>query len=149
MICGEGLRMIKVLLCCGAGFSSSALTKHAKNQIVEKGYSEKMSIEFSPLSLSLEVMDDYDIVICCPHLKSSCDKFLKDNQVHIPIYLLPPRMYGYMDIEEIYQDCIDIIEMFQSGHQNPVHFEGEENVMKIQRMKAFSHSFQKNRGGQK
>ena len=133
--------MIRVLLCCGGGFSSSALAQKAKNEIIAKGYSDKMSIEFSPFALSFEVMHNYDIIVCCPHLKMHVISSLKDMEVNIPIYLLPPRMYALLDVVEIYQDCIDIIDLYKNGKSNPVCFDGEENLMRIQRIKAHSHTY--------
>lgn len=54
--------------------------------------------------------------------------------IHIPTYLLPPRIYGNMQLDVIIKDCEDILEMYKNGAANPVSFPGEENLMKNRRM---------------
>ena len=117
--------MIRVLLCCGGGFSSSYVAERMKKEIIAKN------------------LDNFDIIICCPHLNIDVKQLLEKTDVQVPIYILPPRMYGNMEIEEIYQDVIDLLEIYQQTHMNPVHFPGEENVLKITRQKAYKHVYQK------
>lgn len=38
--------MIRILLCCGGGFSSSAIATRMKKEIKEKNLEDKYSIEF-------------------------------------------------------------------------------------------------------
>ena len=128
--------MIRVLLCCGGGFSSSYVAERMKKEIIAKNLSNQLEMEFSPFSLVLEKIDNFDINIYVKQL-------LEKTDVQVPIYILPPRMYGNMEIEEIYQDVIDLLEIYQQTHMNPVHFPGEENVLKITRQKAYKHVYQK------
>ena len=46
-------------------------------------------------------------------------------------------MYGNMEIEEIFLDVIDIIEIYHCKKVNPTHFSNEENVFKIKRNKSY------------
>lgn len=135
--------MIRVLLCCGGGFSSSYVAERMKKEIIAKGLSDQLEMEFSPFSLVLEKIDNFDIIICCPHLNIYVKQLLEKTDVQVPIYVLPPRMYGNMEIEEIYQDVIDLLEIYQQTHMNPVRFPGEDNVLKITRQKAYKHVYQK------
>lgn len=135
--------MIRVLLCCGGGFSSSYVAERMKKEIIAKNLSNQLEMEFSPFSLVLEKIDNFDIIICCPHLNIYVKQLLEKTDVQVPIYILPPRMYGNMEIEEIYQDVIDLLEIYQQTYMNPVHFPGEENVLKITRQKAYKHVYQK------
>ena len=96
--------MIRVLLCCGGGFSSSYVAERMKKEIIAKNLSNQLEMEFSPFSLVLEKIDNFDIIICCPHLNIYVKQLLEKTDVQVPIYILPPRMYGNMEIEEIYQD---------------------------------------------
>ena len=91
----------------------------------------------------LRKINNFDIIICCPHLNIYVKQLLEKTDVQVPIYILPPRMYGNMEIEEIYQDVIDLLEIYQQTHMNPVHFPGEENVLKITRQNAYKHVYQK------
>lgn len=135
--------MIRVLLCCGGGFSSSYVAERMKKEIIAKNLSNQLEMEFSPFSLVLEKIDNFDIIICCPHLNIYVKQLLEKTDVQVPIYILPPRMYGNMEIEEIYQDVIDLLEIYQQTHMNLVHFPDEENVLKITRQKAYKHVYQK------
>jgi PTS system cellobiose-specific IIB component len=128
--------MIRILLCCGGGFSSSALATRMQKAIISKGMEEKVSIEFYPLYTAGEVCQNYDIIMCCPHLKMHVKDFIKRIEPNIPIYVLPPRMYGMMDIEELYMDAQDVIHIYQETKENPVYFLGEEDILRVTRLVA-------------
>lgn len=131
--------MIRILLCCGGGFSSSFVAERMKKEIQSYNMQNDVSIEFSPFSIAKERFLEFDIVVCCPHLNIYVKQLVAKENVPIPIYVLPPRMYGNMEIKEIYQDARDLIEIFQQTQQNPVHFPNEENVLKITRQCAYYH----------
>ena len=131
--------MIRILLCCGGGFSSSFVAERMKKEIQSYNMQNDVSIEFSPFSIAKERFLEFDIVVCCPHLNIYVKQLVAKENVPIPIYVLPPRMYGNMEIKEIYQDARGLIEIFQRTQQNPVHFPNEENVLKITRQCAYYH----------
>ena len=83
--------MIRILLCCGGGFSSSAIASRMDKEIKEKNLEEKYSIEFLPFGLGLKELDRFDVVILCPHLKVELDKALK-NQPSPPEMMFPDAM---------------------------------------------------------
>lgn len=60
--------MIKILLCCGGGFSSSALSSKAEKEILENNMQNDYSIEFSPFFTANNKISQFDILVCCPHL---------------------------------------------------------------------------------
>lgn len=133
--------MIRLLICCAGGFSSSALAEKAKKEVIEKHMEDKISVAFSPFSMAARELGDYDIMMVCPHqkyqIKQYNDKYVKDK---IPIYLIPPRLYGTMAIEEVYQDAKDLLEIFKENPHNPCHFPDEDDVMKIKRNVAYAHA---------
>lgn len=131
--------MIRILLCCGGGFSSSYVTERMKKEIIEEHLENEVMIEFSPFSIGLERINEFDIIVCCPHLNIYVKQLVAKQEIPIPIYLLPPRMYGKMEIHEIYQDAKDILVLFEKTHTNPVHFPHEDNVLRITRSCAFAH----------
>lgn len=132
--------MMKILLCCGGGFSSSALAVRMQKEIVEKGWEDKYSIEFLPITLGIKVVDDYDVVLLCPHLKVELNRAFKEGLTfNKPIYLLPPKMYGLMKLEEIVCDCEDVIKMYQENPTVPVTFPGEDNLLRVTRGVAYRH----------
>lgn len=129
--------MIKILLCCGGGFSSSALSKKAEKEIIENNMENDYYIEFSPFALALKRSSEFDIIVCCPHLIYEVNKIFKTSTPDIPIYILPPKMYGLMNIKELALDVTDIIDIYNKSKINPVHFPGEENTMMITRHVAY------------
>jgi len=133
--------MIKILLCCGGGFSSSYIVERMKRDIVNNSLENEVMIEYSPFTLSLEVINQYDIMICCPHLNVYIKPFIRKNNISIPIYVLPPRMYGNMNIVEIYEDVVELIEIYNKTKMNPVHFPGEDVVLKIKRNQSYKKTF--------
>lgn len=135
--------MVKILICCLGGFSSSAMSVKMSNEIKEKGYEDKISIDFQPFALSRDVMNQYDVVMCCPHLKFEISTFMKKyGDIETPIYLLPPKMYGSMNVEDVYEDALDIVEGFKETKMNPFHFPNEDNVMRIKRICSYRKSVQ-------
>ncbi|MDR4946985.1 PTS sugar transporter subunit IIB [Neobacillus cucumis] len=129
--------MIRILLCCGGGFSSSALATKVGKDIVENNLQNDFYIEFSPFSLAKEKMNEFDIVVCCPHLRFDVKRMIDNLNPDKPIYILPPRMYGLINIQELSLDAIDVIELYNKTKVNPVHFPGEEHVLRITRNVAY------------
>nr|WP_319215481.1 hypothetical protein [uncultured Trichococcus sp.] len=132
--------MVHILLCCGGGFSSSALAAKVKKDIQQYQLEDQFEIEFSPFMIAQEKMDRFDIVVCCPHLTYDVKKMVKNASPDKPIYILPPRMYGLIDIRELSTDVLDVLEMYSQSPINPVHFPGEENVMRVTRSVAYRRS---------
>lgn len=126
--------MIKILICCLGGFSSSAMSVKMTKDIEANNFQDKVSIEFQPFALSYKVIDEYDVVMCCPHLKFEMAKFLKEHKdISTPLYLLPPKMYGTMNVNDVYEDAEDIISGYKENPMTPFHFPEEDNVMRIKR----------------
>lgn len=132
--------MIKILICCGGGFSSSAMSVKVQKEIEAKGIQDKVSVNFCPFELSREHLDEADVIMVCPHQKYRVKQYVKDYvQDKKPVYLIPPKMYGTMEIEELYTDAADILEEFQKTRMNPFHFPGEDDIMRVRRSKAYRH----------
>lgn len=125
--------MIKILLCCGGGFSSSALSNKVKKEILENNMQDDYYIEFSPFSLAEQKMSEFDIIVCCPHLKFDVDKMIRTSTPDKPIYILPPVMYGMIRFKELSLDTIDAIALYNKTKINPVSFPGEENIHRVTR----------------
>lgn len=126
--------MIRILICCLGGFSSSAMVKKVKNEIIENNLQDKMYVEFSPFSNAYKVFHEYDVIMVCPHTRYEVTAFIKKHDdLEIPIYVLLPKMYGQMKAEELYIDAEDIIRGYKETKANPWHFKGEEETMTIKR----------------
>lgn len=132
------MKKIKCCISCGGGFSSSTMAEYIKNGILENHLEEELEIQFLPFHLSSQRLDEFDILILCPHLVYPLNRFLKKNPTpHIPIYLLPIKMYGPVDIQEVYQDIKDLLAMYEKEPVCPIHFPNETNCLKIPRLKAY------------
>ncbi|WP_026887632.1 PTS sugar transporter subunit IIB [Clostridium beijerinckii] len=129
--------MIRILLCCGGGFSSSALASKVEKEILESNMQNDYSIEFSPFLLVNKRMNEFDIIVCCPHLIIDVKKLVKTSEIDIPIYILPPRMYGLISFKELALDVVDAINLYNETKINPVYFPGEENTMMVTRYLAY------------
>lgn len=132
--------MIKILLCCAGGFSSSALSNKMNKEILDNNMQNDYYIEFSPFMLVNKKMSEFDIIVCCPHLIMSVKKLVETSNTDKPIYILPPRMYGLMNFKELVLDVIDAIDLYNKTDKNPVYFPGEENTMAITRYVAYRNS---------
>lgn len=133
--------MIRVLICCAGGFSSSAMMSKVAKEIVEKQLQDEITIDFEPFSRSYHRIDEADILMVCPHQKYKVKEFVDQYvQDKIPVYLIPPRIYGSMPVEEVLQDAKDIINEFHKTKMNPFHFPGEDNIMRVKRVTAYRNS---------
>ena len=142
--------MIRILLCCGGGFSSSAIATRMEKEIKEKQligfevapvlFALACSNMFLPFGLGLKELDRFDVVILCPHLKVELDRALKNQTIDKPLYLLPPKMYGLMKFDEIIVDIEDVMKMYQENPVVPVKFPGEDNLLRITRGVAYRHA---------
>lgn len=133
--------MIKILISCGAGMSSSFLAQKLQNTCVEKGLENEYSFDFYPIHMAeteaAEKLKEYDVCMVCPHLRLFVRELCAKYKITTPIYVLPPRMYGTMFLEEVCADASDIVAGFKLDQTNPWHFPGEENPLKIKRRLAF------------
>ena len=134
---------MKILICCGGGFSSSYVAMRMQNEINARHLENQYQVDFLPFSLILEKFEEYDVIMLCPHLKMDLAKLLKIHSLDKPIYLLPPRIYGMMTLDAIIEDGEDIIQLFESDHHNPVVFPGEENLLRIQRHQSYRKTYMK------
>ena len=126
--------MIRILICCLGGFSSGAMVNKIKNEIIKNNLQDKMYVDFSPFSNAKKLFHKYDVIMVCPHMRYEVQGFVKNqDDLDIPIYVIPPKMYGLMNAKEIYIDAEDIIKGYNKCRVNPWHFQGEENALYIKR----------------
>lgn len=130
--------MLKILICCGGGFSSSFLAGRIDKEIKEQHLENEVLVDFRPFSIASKKIEEADVVMCCPHLRLAIERFLCETQeISTPLYIMPPRMYGRIVLNEVVSDAQDVIEMYQETHMNPIHFPGEENPLRIRRWQAY------------
>lgn len=134
--------MIKILISCGAGMSSSFLCQKLQKACEEAGLENEYSFDFFPINVAgyeagAKKIEEYDVTMICPHLRLWIKELVEKQHPNKPIYVLPPQMYGTMIFEEVITEAKDIISGFEQTKMNPYHFPGEEQVLKIRRKCAY------------
>ena len=134
--------MIRIAICCGGGFSSSTMAAHLNKQLKEKGLEDEVFLEFIPfgnlygggeVAFSSGVMtdrqDEVDVALLCPHLEYPAKTAVKEGKIRIPLFILPMRMYGRVDIENFVEEAEDVLELWNNGTPNVVTFPDEPRSM--------------------
>ena len=126
--------MLKILICCSGGFSSSALAKHLENEVKSKHLEERASFEFMPFIHLKDRTEPYDIAMLCPHLQSEMISIGKNGHYPSPLYYIPPRLYGLMNAECFIEDAEDIIAIWKQHPTTVVTFPDEPRPLAVRRM---------------
>lgn len=131
--------MLKIVVCCGAGMSSSYLCNRLQMEAENRKLAQEVSFDYYSLDVgrlnAADVLKNYDVALCCPHLSFFVKEFCKNNpNLSCAVYIMPPKLYGTLPFDEIYQDAQDVYRVFLKEHKNPFYFDGEEiNPLKIER----------------
>lgn len=126
--------MLKILICCLGGFSSSALASHLEKEVKEKHLEEKASFEFVPFIHLRDRKEPYDIAMLCPHLQSEMRAIGQKGGYPAPLYYIPPRLYGLMNAECFIEDAEDIIAIWKENPSPVVTFPDEPRPLAVRRM---------------
>ncbi len=129
--------MINIVICCGGGFSSSALATRMQKELVQEGMDNEYHISFRPFHDLKEQHDDVDVAMLCPHLLHNARSFASEEDLNFPLYMIPTRIYGLMNCQTIVEDAVDIIDVFNKKHENLAHFEGEDNPLTNPRTRSY------------
>lgn len=126
--------MLRIMVTCGGGFSSSALVTHLNNDAKEKGYADEVKFVYKPFDFGGigSLINEVDIVMLCPHLAHNA-KDLAAKYPDKPFYVIPTRLYGLMSAEDFYEDAQDAIAGWKETGMNPFHFEGEKTAIRVMR----------------
>ena len=133
--------MLRIAICCGGGFSSSTMAAHLNKQLAESPYKDEVTLEFIPFSglwgesaafhsgRQEQRQDDVDVALCCPHLEYPAKDAAKQGKLRIPVFILPMRLYGQINIEGVIEEAEDVLELWKAGVPNPVVFPDEPRSM--------------------
>lgn len=123
--------MLKIAIVCGGGFSSSALASHLEKDVQAKHLENDIYFNFIPAAHIIERQNEVDIALLCPHLEIFAKQYA--TSFHIPIYIIPPRLYGLMPVDAFIEDAQDILAMYRANPSNPMHFEDEPRPLRVMR----------------
>ena len=133
--------MLKIVISCGGGMSSSALCKHMEEQIKERGLENEVRIAFVPFPLLMSKKEEaafplqgnnqpneFDIAMLCPHLRYYAINAAKakESNLRIPMYILPTLMYGRMELQDLMEDAQDLLELYKDSDEILYHFPEED-----------------------
>lgn len=118
--------MLRMVICCGGGYSSSFMAQRVRKEIKDKGYEEFIMVEFQPFRIFKEKYKDYDVAFLCPHLLYDAKNLANTKEVKTPMYIIPSKMYGTMRLKDLVEDAEDIIHLYRETKSNPIHFEDED-----------------------
>lgn len=126
--------MIRIAICCGGGFSSSALARHLEQEVKEKNLGDRATFIFIPGGRLEQRQDEVDIAMCCPHLEYKMKQNSAKNMYSIPVSIIPPRLYGLMPARDFIEDAEDLLELWNKGAKNIVTFDDEPRPLAVKRM---------------
>ncbi|MBR3317344.1 MAG: hypothetical protein IKG21_05965 [Atopobiaceae bacterium] len=129
--------MLRIAVCCGGGFSSSTMAAHLNKQIRERHLEDKVFLEFIPFAnmygedsafitgVKRNRQDEVDVALLCPHLEFDAKRAVEQGKLHIPIFILPMRLYGLVDIENLIEEAEDVLNLWKPGDSCLVTFPDE------------------------
>ena len=125
--------MIRIAICCGGGFSSSALAAHLEKEVQDKNLSGRAAFIFIPIGLLVKRQDEADVAMVCPHMEWKVRADSRSGLYHIPVTIIPPRLYGLMPAEDFINDAEDILELWKNGAENMTVFPDEPRPLAVTR----------------
>lgn len=98
--------MVKVLLVCNAGMSTSMLVAKMEKAAVEKGI--ELVIQALPLTEAEKQLNDWDVVMLGPQVRHNL-KGLQAKSTGVPIAVIDMRDYGLMNGEKVLEAALKLI----------------------------------------
>lgn len=126
--------MLKLIISCGGGMSSSVLFSHIQEDIIKKGWEDKLQVSFVAFPIFMEKQDAYDadLILVCPHLRFFVQEENKKGSLTKPIYIIPALLYGSMNIEYLMEDALDLLEIHKNSQEKLLKFP-EEKLLNTER----------------
>lgn len=122
---------LRIAIVCGGGFSSSAMAHRVQMDAEKNGLTDRGNFRYIPSHELIKRQDEADIAMLCPHLVYQMDRFIPN--LHIPLYIIPPKLYGTMPAEDMLEDAEDMYALWEQTHTNPVQFADEPQPLIIKR----------------
>lgn len=130
--------VLRIAICCMGGFSSSTMAAHLNGQVAAKHLEDKVFLEYVPFFSLIENgvgtgktnrQEEVDVALLCPHLEFDAQRADKAGQLSIPVFVLPMRLYGQANIEDLIEDAEDVLELWKPGDSYVVQFPDEPRSM--------------------
>ena len=121
------------------------MAAHLNKQLAESKFKDEVFLEFIPFSglwgeaaafnsgSLKERQDEVDVALYCPHLEYPARDAVKQGKLRIPVFILPMRLYGQIDIENVIEEAEDVLELWNNGMPNVITFPDEPRSMTAMR----------------
>jgi PTS system cellobiose-specific IIB component len=121
------------------------MASHLNKQLRAQGLEGKVFLEFIPFAnlygddsafitkTNRERQDEVDVALLCPHLEFDAKRAVDAGKLHIPIFLLPMRLYGLVDVENLIEEAEDVLALWNDGTPNIVTFPDEPRSIMARR----------------
>ncbi len=101
------MESIRILLCCGAGYSSGLLAQKAKKAARDRGISA--SIDARSEAQVESFLEKIDVLLLGPHYASSLEKFQELARPYgVPVAVIPHQVYGLIDGNALLDQAIEL-----------------------------------------
>jgi len=100
--------MIKILLVCNAGMSTSILVQKMDAECKARGI--EAHIEAKPILVAMKEVDEWDVVMVGPQVRHQLAKLKKSSKENTPIALIEMRDYGMMNGPKILDAALALLE---------------------------------------
>lgn len=125
--------MLNIVICCNNGVCSGFFAKRLSRAVKERGMSQEVKFHFQAFQLFRQHYQEYDIAMLCPHLLHAAKTFLQECHPDIPLYIIPPRIYGSMRLDDLLEDAQELLDIYKENPVNFVHFPDEQDPLHIKR----------------
>ncbi|MCM3699689.1 PTS sugar transporter subunit IIB [Paenibacillus macerans] len=100
---------IRILLCCGGGFSSGMLAQKSRKAANKAGLNA--SVEARSESQVSEYLDKIDVLLLGPHYEKNLNNFSKlAAPFNVPVAVIPKEIYGMIDGEKLLEFALSLVE---------------------------------------
>lgn len=105
--------MVKILLACSAGMSTSLLVNKMRAYATSKNI--EATIEAKPVIEAKRCMNEWDIVLLGPQVRYMCKDFSQLANDSTCVDVIPPVSYGTMNGEAVVQFALEHLQNTHEG----------------------------------
>ena len=98
--------MLKILLCCAGGMSTSLLVEHMKEAANEKGVECKI---WAVGEASVKDQGEFDILLLGPQIRYKLNSFKKEFGATRPVEMINMRDYGQMNGKAVFEWALTLL----------------------------------------
>lgn len=99
---GRKGQIMKIMLCCNAGMSTSLLVQKMQKEAASRG--EEVAIEARPMNEAMDHISEADVILLGPQIGYAKGDFEKAVEGRIPVAVIPMVDYGRMNAAKILDD---------------------------------------------